>query len=1422
MKRNFLNTKNIVIGLVSLVLIGASATGVTVFLKNRGEAEAAQEQVQNLPTTGNDNQEQNNPGTPAENPSDPEIPGTPVEPTTPGTTTPVEPTTPGSTTTRPSTGTTTPSREEISQGIEETVRIERQKVFEDLQLSWTTIGIPAITANMGIFKPELQIEKTVAAVVKAGESEQIPVTENNKPMVRAGDTVIYTIQVSNLGNYKATNVVVTDSLDVIFDGKTVPANQKLAKIETLEAGKVATLKVGYVVKQADIDAVETNEQNETISKDIINIAIATDGKTTVEDEDNMPVNPDVTINVNKNWQDNDNQDGKRPEKITVELYRNNENEPVETVTIDASSDWKYVFNNLPKYDENKNEITYKVVEVTVPEYDTEYEITDNEVEIYNHHTPEITEISGSKTWADSNNQDGKRPDSITVRLLANGKEVANKEIKASDNWAWEFEDLPVYEAGNKITYTISEDEVSGYTTTMNGYNITNSYKPETTEISGSKTWDDANNQDGKRPESIIVRLLANGKEVDHKEVTSANNWTWEFKDLPVYELGKKITYTISEDEVSGYTTTMNGYNITNSYEPEKTSISGRKTWVDLSNSTRPDSITVELFKTVDGTTTSMGDNYKRTLTGSTVDYSWSNLPVYEAGKRITYTVREVGEVNGKIDGKNGTKYEVEYDSTGLNITNTIAQELISISGSKIWIAPEGTEHPEIVIGIKQNKDVYYKDGKPYTITLPKNTQDSVDYTFTDLPRYTIENGKVTENEYEVYEVTDLADYNTRKQTLRLEDGTIKQNIVNTLKEIDAKVKFKATKNWVDEGTEATREDIKVNLYKNEDKKATATRTIAKGETPCTCTFDNLPKYDVTTDSEGYVVSITENSYYVREEKAVEGYEAPQYSSVTSNSAKTEFYQTITNTIKQSTIDIPVEKIWNTAKGIVKPTIKFTLKMNGETYNKEDGTPYTITLENGTFTGTFTNLPKYKQANGKLVLEDGKVVRNEYTVVEEELSGYTSESKYENGKYTFTNTAKGIVKVTKHSSTATTDTVPVDVVLMLDVSGSMLNNNGKDKEPQSRAENMVSAVNSAISTIMAKNQNNRVSVVAFSSTNKDNDRNSYAYTNTIVLLPLAHYPTRNEYLSYSDDDDWDWEYTNYGKDWRYTEVNSAKISVIGTNKEISVTGGTYTQTGIYEGAMQLINTSDVTYTKGEGYDTVTRIPIMMLLTDGLPTYASTTWNGKPTNKADVKDNDNNPGANTTADEAYYTIRTAKHFKGKVGEHYNNTDAKFYTIGFGVDSKDKLANAILNPTATNINNCQGYGTAGSLYNKVMSNDQKTAGQYSYADDSYIGSMDTGTLTGIMNNFINANSKVTEERIMTEEELTGKIINLDNIDIEKEFKISYETADGTKEYNFSKAKTAGLVKTDDNGAYYVDLNGVDITGQIIIAYNEKTVNS
>ena len=969
MKRNFLNTKNIVIGLVSLVLIGASATGVTVFLKNRGEAEAAQEQVQNLPTTGNDNQGQNNPGTPAENPSDPEIPGTPVEPTTPGTTTPVEPTTPGSTTTRPSTGTTTPSREEISQGIEETVRIERQKVFEDLQLSWTTIGIPAITANMGIFKPELQIEKTATAIVKADESEQIPVTENNKPMVRAGDTVIYTIQVSNLGNYKATNVVVTDSLDVIFDGKTVPANQELAKIETLEAGKVATLKVGYVVKQEDIDAVLETEQNETISKDIINIATATDGKTTVEDNDEMPVNPDVTINVNKNWQDNDNQDGKRPEKITVELYRNNENEPVETVTIDASSDWKYVFSNLPKYDEDKNEITYRVVEETVPEYDTEYEISDNGVEIYNHHTPEKVSVEGSKTWNDNNNQDGIRPDSITVELLktVNGTTTSMgenyKQVLTGNKLDYSWSNLPVYEAGERITYTVKEvgeenGKIAGKNGKeykveydSNGMNITNSYEPEKTEVSGRKTWNDSSNQDGVRPDSITVELL---KTVDGTTTSMGDNYKrtltgntvdtvdYSWSDLPVYEAGKRITYTVKEvGETNGkiagkngkkYTVEYDVMNITNSYEPEKTSISGRKTWVDLSSSTRPESITVNLL--ADGTKVTD----KTVKASDKWAWSFTGLDKYKAGKEIVYSIEEITV----------PRYTAVVD--GYNITNTIKQEYVTLSGTKTWLDSEGTTHPTITLGIKQNgsNELYTVNGNPYTFTLENN---ETEYVFNSLPKYkteivdgeeklVVKNGKVELNTYEVVEVTELTDYTVEYSGVSKVGYNFVQNITNRLNQTT--INLTVNKVWHDNVTASERPEITIILNKNGEfydrKKIPNSKS--------SCTFENLERYTFNNDG-----TCSENIYTITEE-TVNGYDIDISSEIVKNG--NEWTKTIINTKSQEKINIEGTKTWNCVPdGETKPTVIVELFRD---YQDGDQAINGTEVVNGKY--SFTDLDKF--------------------------------------------------------------------------------------------------------------------------------------------------------------------------------------------------------------------------------------------------------------------------------------------------------------------------------------------------------------------------------------------------------------------------------------------------------------------------------
>ena len=179
----------------------------------------------------------------------------------------------------------------------------------------------------------------------------------------------------------------------------------------------------------------------------------------------------------------------------------------------------------------------------------------------------VTTVSGTKTWKDNDDQDGKRPDSIKVNLLANGKVVQSKTVKASDNWKYSFTNLPEFENGKKITYTVMEDAVAGYTSTVDGYNVTNNHTPATVKVSGAKTWNDNNNQDGIRPSSITVNLLANGQQVASKTVSASDNWQYSFDNLAAYANGQKITYTVTEDAVAGYTSTVDGYNITNTHNP---------------------------------------------------------------------------------------------------------------------------------------------------------------------------------------------------------------------------------------------------------------------------------------------------------------------------------------------------------------------------------------------------------------------------------------------------------------------------------------------------------------------------------------------------------------------------------------------------------------------------------------------------------------------------------------------------------------------------------------------------------------------------------------------------------------------------------------------------------------------------------------
>lgn len=444
--KKFLNTKNVVIGLVSCVLIGASATGVTIFLKDRGEAAAAQQQgpIENLPVTGSDEENNNQVGentvAPEENTVVPEVPTTPGadgEETTDETEGTPEGTTGVTAGTASGTTGTTPSEEEIIAGITETTVYEERKVFEDLELSWTTIALSSMSTNMGIYKPELVIEKTAIYVNDEGITEETA--------VRPDDIITYEIKVGNIGNYKAINVVVTDSLDVIFDGKEVKAGETIATLEVLEPGKQAKIYVKYKVTQADVDATEIVDDVE-VPKNIENIAYATDGKQTVQDNDKtVPVNPYTEMKGLKTWVV---PEGTTLPEVTIELYRDNEEEPYATTTVNA--DGTYKFEDLPRYDiKDKHEYVYSVKEV-VPDGYTSEQKGNNFINTIDQAYTE--EISGTKTWVIP---DGTPAPTITINLLKNGEVVDSRELK-NGKTEYEFTELPKYKIDENGKYILDD------------------------------------------------------------------------------------------------------------------------------------------------------------------------------------------------------------------------------------------------------------------------------------------------------------------------------------------------------------------------------------------------------------------------------------------------------------------------------------------------------------------------------------------------------------------------------------------------------------------------------------------------------------------------------------------------------------------------------------------------------------------------------------------------------------------------------------------------------------------------------------------------------------------------------------------------------------------------------------------------------
>ena len=350
----------------------------------------------------------------------------------------------------------------------------------------------------------------------------------------------------------------------------------------------------------------------------------------------------TAVDVTKTWV------GTPAASVTIKLFADGIEK--ETVTLTAADNWTHTFANLDKYAADGHEIVYTVDETPVTDY-TKAISGDaaNGFTITNTITGKVN-IPVTKVWV------GPEASSAKVTLYADGVEKDSVTLNAANNWVHVFANLDKYNNGTEIVYTLTEEPISNYDSAITGdiatgFTVTNT-NTEKVAVDVTKNWV------GPATDSVTIKLLADGVEVESAVLTATDNWMHTFSNLPKYAAdGHEIVYTVDEYDVPSYVkaiegTSTTGFTVTNTITG-KVDIPVTKLWVGPAT----DSVTVNLYADgvkVDTVQLTAANQWKHTF---------ANLDKYENGREIVYTVDEVLI--------SGYKTKITGDAqTGFTITNS--------------------------------------------------------------------------------------------------------------------------------------------------------------------------------------------------------------------------------------------------------------------------------------------------------------------------------------------------------------------------------------------------------------------------------------------------------------------------------------------------------------------------------------------------------------------------------------------------------------------------------------------------------------------------------------------------------------------------------------------------------------------------------
>lgn len=722
----------------------------------------------------------------------------------------------------------------------------------------------------------------------------------------------------------------------------------------------------------------------------------------------------TNLTVNKVWEDNDDQDGKR-RTVTFDLYRKLAGEANYTkmddqsrdINVDAGDSAAYWFD-LPVVVEGK-QAEYTAMEATTINGYTK-QCTDPAsaadgsgmvMTCTNTHAPETTRLGVNKKWNDVDNQDRSRPPSITVHLVKNGvKTNQSATLNADNDWsnANAFTNLPVYENGMKITYGVQEDVPSGYTVTTDGVDknhniiLTNTHHPN-----NKKVWFSKQSLGGQELAGAKMRLTGTLK--DTTKTFNAKTWvSGSSQQSFALEPG---TYTLTETEApAGYTkadgivfrvdTGTDGelqvriqqsdgryvaaddslITMVDAYQPHRVAIAKNSLTDGITNIA---GATMSVTgRTLDGKsvnsitwTTKQGQSQQLDLQPGTYTLSETNPPAgYTKANDITFSV----DINGKItvDGKtqtDGTLTMVDKpDTNGIFFSKTAVGGGAELAGAEFNLTGS---------------------------TFEGKTIDPITWTSGGTPkRFMLEDGVYTLTETKAptgYEAVKPLTFTVREGQVYI-DGVLQSDRTIRVEDRIATTMVRVRKVWSDSNYGDRPEKVTFHLLRNAKELTDKQYTVeVDSSSSWTHTWTDLPRYD--ENGERY-------NYTVDEETTKKLKDGSYRVSITKRPYQDGAEYTVLNVREPDAISAKVTKTWNdNSDNDGKRPHKLTFHVWGTSKQPKDPTDLTQGYEDKTEqmivqdvnvsgdqqSWVFEGLPKLNIYSEPYA----------YTITEENVDGYTT-------------------------------------------------------------------------------------------------------------------------------------------------------------------------------------------------------------------------------------------------------------------------------------------------------------------------------------------------------------------------------------------------------------------------------------------------